>query len=67
MIFLIEVKRKNDERLEVLVRRFNREVQQSGVMSVAKKKRYFEKEQNRNLRRVSAIRKAKINTFKRGY
>jgi ribosomal protein S21 len=67
VIFLIEVKRKNDERLEVLVRRFNREVQQSGVMSVAKKKRYFEKEQNRNLRRVSAIRKAKINTFKRGY
>lgn len=67
MIFLIEVKRKNDERLEVLVRRFNREVQQSGVMTVAKKKRYFEKEQNRNLRRVSAIRKAKINTFKRGY
>lgn len=64
---MIEVKRKNDERLEVLVRRFNREVQQSGVMSVAKKKRYFEKEQNRNLRRVSAIRKAKINTFKRGY
>ena len=64
---MIEVKRKNDERLEVLVRRFNREVQQSGVMSVAKKKRYFEKDQNRNLRRESAIRKAKINTFKRGY
>lgn len=64
---MIEVKRKNDERLEVLVRRFNREVQQSGVMTVAKKNRYFEKEQNRNLRRVSAIRKAKINTFKRGY
>lgn len=50
-----------------MLRRFNREVQQSGVMSVAKKKRFFEKEQNRNLRRESAIRRSKIQTFKRGY
>ena len=64
---MIEVKRKNAERMEVLVRRFNREVQQSGVMSVAKKKRFFEKDLNRGLRRESAIRKAKILTHKRGY
>ena len=67
VIFLIEVKRKNDERFEVLLRRFNREVQQSGVMSVAKKKRFFEKELNRNMRRESAIRKSKIQVYKRGY
>lgn len=64
---MIEVKRKNEERFDVMLRRFNREVQQSGTMTIAKKNRFFEKDLNRNLRRVGAIRKAKIQDLKRGY
>ena len=64
---MIEVRRKSNERFDVMLRRFNREVQQSGVLTVAKKKRFFEKEPNRSMRRASAMRRAKIQTFKRGY
>ncbi len=64
---MVKVEKKGDERPEILIRRFNREVQQSGVLTVAKKKRYHEKEQNRNLRRESAIRRNSIAVLKRGY
>ncbi len=64
---MVKVEKKGDERPEILVRRFNREVQQSGVMTTAKKNRYFEKAANRNLRRKSAIRRSAIATIKRGY
>jgi ribosomal protein S21 len=67
VIFLIEVKRKNEERFDVMLRRFNREVQQSGILSVAKEKRYFKKEDNRGKIRKSAIRKRYIQSLKRGY
>jgi len=64
---LIEIKRKGEERPEILVRRFNREIQQSGVLTLAKKKRYFEKELNRNAKRKSAVRRSVILSSKRGY
>ena len=64
---MIEVKKKSDERSDVLVRRFNREVQQSGILTVAKSKRYFERDVNRSLRRKSAIRRNEINKLKRGW
>lgn len=64
---MIEVKRKGEERPEILVRRFNREIQQSGVLTLAKKKRYFEKELNRNAKRKSAVRRSVILSSKRGY
>lgn len=64
---MIEVKKKSDERSDVLVRRFNREVQQSGILTVAKAKRYFERDVNRSLRRKSAIRRNEINKLKRGW
>ncbi|OQB05654.1 MAG: 30S ribosomal protein S21 [bacterium ADurb.Bin212] len=64
---MVKVEKKGDERPEVLVRRFNREVQQSGIMTIAKKKRYFEKDLNRGLRRKSAIRRNSIASLKRGY
>lgn len=67
MIFLIEVKRKGEERFDVMLRRFNREVQQSGILTVAKTKRFFEKESNRDERRKSAVRKTAIRKLKRGY
>lgn len=64
---MIEVKKKGDERIDVLVRRFNREVQQSGVLTVAKTKRFFEKSLNRGMRRKVAIRRSEINKLKRGW
>ena len=64
---MIEVRRKGEERLDVMVRRFNREVQQSGVLTVAKTKRFFEKDVNRSMRRKSAIRRNEINKLKRGW
>lgn len=50
-----------------MVRRFNREVQLSGVLTVAKERRFFEKEVNRGERRKSAIRRQEINKLKRGW
>lgn len=67
MISLIEVKRKGNERFESLLRRFNREIQQSGILTVAKKNRFFEKEPNRIMRRESAIRKNVRRRIKQGY
>lgn len=64
---MIEVKRKGEEKFDVLLRRFNREVQQSGILTVAKTKRFFEKDANRGEKRKSAIRKSAIRKLKRGY
>jgi len=64
---LIEVKKKGNERIDVLVRRFNREVQQSGVLTVAKENRFFTKELNRGSRRKIAVRRTEINKLKRGW
>lgn len=64
---MIEVKRKGDERADVMMRRFNREVQLSGVLTVVKKRRYFEREPNRLKRRRSAIRSSLIRQSRRGY
>jgi ribosomal protein S21 len=67
VIQLIEVKKKGDEKFEILLRRFNREVQQSGILTTAKTKRFFEKDINRSQRRKSAVRRAQIKKIKRGY
>lgn len=67
VIYLIEIKRKGNERVDVMIRRFNREVQQSGVLTIAKEKRYFEKPANRRKIRVSALRRNQIQSIKRGY
>ena len=64
---MVEVKRKGEERVDVMVRRFNREVQLSGVLTVAKERRFFEREINRGERRKSAIRRQEINKLKRGW
>jgi len=67
VIVLIEIKKKGNERLDVMIRRFNREVQQSGVLTIAKEKRFFEKPANRRKIKESALRRNKIQAIKRGY
>jgi small subunit ribosomal protein S21 len=53
---VIQVTRKDGkESTEGLLRRFNRKVQQSGIINVAKKSQYFEKPLSKRERRAKAI------------
>jgi small subunit ribosomal protein S21 len=61
---LVEVKRKESETFESLLRRFNRKIQQSGVLMRARKTRFFEPTKSRNLQRVAARRRAEIRETK---
>ncbi len=63
----MEVKRKEKEGFEVLLRRFFRDVQQSGVLTEIKKRRYFTKDVSRIKKRDTARRKAVRKRAKQGY
>lgn len=53
---MIQVTRKDSkESLENLLRRFNRKVQQSGVIATVKQRQYFEKPLSKSDRRKRAI------------
>lgn len=53
---MIQVTRKDGkESLDNLIRRFNRKVQQSGVLSAARDNMYFEKPISKSERRKKAI------------
>jgi len=56
----IEIRRKPDEPINVFLYRFNKQVQQSGVLGAVKKARFFASAPNRRQRRASAIYRAKI-------
>jgi len=56
----IESSKRENEPFERLFRRFNRKIQESGVLSTAKEKRFFSKGLNRNLRRKNAQRRGQI-------
>ena len=55
---MVKVKKREKEGFEVLLRRFNREVQQEGVLSEVKKRRFFEKRASRRKIREAAQRKS---------
>lgn len=61
---MVEVKRKENESFESLLRRFNRKIQQSGVLVRARKIRFYEPNRSRNLLREDAARRA-VNREKR--
>ena len=63
--YLIEVRKKQGESFERMVRRFNRSVQQSGTLSLAKEQRFFEKEPNRRAKRESAARRSFVKSQRR--
>jgi small subunit ribosomal protein S21 len=65
---MIQVTRKDSkESVETLLRRFNRRVQQSGVLATAKGSQYFEKPDSKPERRMRAIlrRERKIAKVKK--
>ena len=57
MRFLVEVKKKDGESFESLLRRFNRKIQQSGVLVRARKIRFHTPTKSKNLQRESALRR----------
>ena len=61
---MVEVKRKDNESFESLLRRFNRKIQQSGVLIRARRTRFFAPAKSRNILRVDAARRA-VNREKR--
>ncbi len=62
---MIQVTRKDrQESLENLIRRFNRKVQQSGVIVVAKQNQYFEKPLSKRERRERAIQRRERKIIK---
>jgi ribosomal protein S21 len=57
---MIEVKKRDNESSESLLRRFSRRVQQSGVLIRAKKRRFYEPPKNKREVRTDAIRRQTI-------
>jgi len=57
---MIEVKRRNNESSESLLRRFSKRVQQSGVLLRAKKRRFYEAPKNKRQQRSDALRRMAI-------
>ncbi len=57
---MIQVKRKERETAESLIRRFSRRVQQSGVLRQVRKLRFRVEEKSRDKRRSEALYKVKI-------
>ena len=55
---MVEVKRKDGESFESLLRRFNRKIQQSGVLVRARRIRFYIPSKSRNLLREDAARRA---------
>ncbi len=55
---MVEVKKKDGESFDSLLRRFNRKIQQSGVLVRARRIRFFAPARSRNLLREDALRRA---------
>lgn len=54
---MLQVNRKDDESVENLIRRFNKKVSQSGILGVARRKKYYERPVSKKEQREIAIRK----------
>lgn len=57
---MVEVKKKDNEGADSLIRRFSRRVQQSGVLLQARKIRFHERKKNKRKVREEAIRRAEL-------
>lgn len=59
---MVEVKRKKGETFDAILRRFQRRVQQSGQTIEVKKRRFHDGGQNKNRRRLSALRRVQMRS-----
>ncbi|HOE74588.1 MAG TPA: 30S ribosomal protein S21 [bacterium] len=64
---MIRLEKRKVESFDVMLRRFFRDVQQSGVLTEIKKRRYKEKKLSRDRVREIARRKSIRKKAKRGY
>lgn len=58
---MVEVRRKEGESGESLIRRFTRKVQQSGLLIRAKRRRFYERDKNKRQVREEAIRRKELH------
>lgn len=61
---MVEVKKRGDERIESMLRRFKKQLQRSGVLVLARSKKRFEKKKSKNLTRKSAIKRSEFRKEK---
>lgn len=59
---MVEVRRRDNESTEGLIRRFTRKVQQSGVLLQARKVRYYERKKSKRRVREEAQRRAVLRS-----
>ena len=57
---MIEVRKREKETAESLIRRFNKRIQQSRVLAKARRSRFRLEDKNRNEKRTDALYKVKI-------
>ena len=57
---MVQVTRREHESSSALIRRFTRRVQRAGILLQARKIRFFDPGENRNMRRRSAQRRQTI-------
>ena len=62
---LLEIRKKNRETSDRLLRRFNRSVQQSGLLSLVKEKKYHLRKPSKRVRRHDAQREVMIKEIRR--
>lgn len=60
MAQLVEVKKREHESTESLVRRFHRKIVASGVLLAAKHVRFFERPKSKERRRTDALRRSEL-------
>jgi len=56
----LEVKRKDRETTQSLLRRFTKNVQQSGILLRARKNRFKERKKSQQMKRRSALRREEV-------
>lgn len=57
---MVEVRKRDNESTDSLIRRFSRKVQQSGVLLQARKIRFYERKKSKHRQREEAQRKAEL-------
>ncbi|MBU1118991.1 30S ribosomal protein S21 [Patescibacteria group bacterium] len=61
---MIQVKRKDNESSEALIRRFKKKVQQSGILYAARERRFYLRTKNKRKVKDDALRRKKIRKEK---
>lgn len=57
---MVQVQRREGESFEGMVRRFNRKIQQSGILVRARRIQFYDPPKSRNLERKSARRRKEL-------